>query len=121
MRRATGEHYEEDKYKMENNYLEGRLQADDAQIRRDEYRRDDDYRRDDYQRDDYRQEERYERDEYRDDRRDDSFVDDAARWTGRRVQDVEDIPGDVRRKWDNAVDDVEDAPERRSHHPIFDT
>jgi hypothetical protein len=51
------------------------------------------------------------------------FPDNAARWAGRKVQDVEDIPQDidqgfdnfgrrVENKWDNAVDDVEDAPDR---------
>lgn len=36
---------------------------------------------------------------------------DLARWGGRKVQDVEDIPDDVERKWDNGVQDVEDVPE----------
>lgn len=31
---------------------------------------------------------------------------------GRKVQQVEDIPQDIENKWDNAVDDVEDAPDR---------
>lgn len=37
--------------------------------------------------------------------------DDAARWTGRKVQEVEDIPEDVESRWDNGVQDVEDIPE----------
>ncbi|KIX92694.1 uncharacterized protein Z520_11546 [Fonsecaea multimorphosa CBS 102226] len=40
-----------------------------------------------------------------------NFPDDAARWTGDKVQEVEDIPQDVDRKWDNAVQDVEDVPD----------
>ncbi|OQV10456.1 WW domain-containing protein isoform 2 [Cladophialophora immunda] len=40
-----------------------------------------------------------------------NFPDNAARWTGEKVQEVEDIPQDVDRKWDNAVQDVEDVPD----------
>ncbi|KIW88473.1 uncharacterized protein Z519_11042 [Cladophialophora bantiana CBS 173.52] len=40
-----------------------------------------------------------------------NFPDNAARWTGEKVQEVEDIPQDIDRKWDNAVQDVEDVPE----------
>jgi len=39
------------------------------------------------------------------------FPEDAAGWTGRKVQEVEDIPQDVENKWDNGVQDVEDIPE----------
>jgi hypothetical protein len=39
------------------------------------------------------------------------FPENAARWTGEKVQDVEDIPQDIDRKWDNAVQDVEDVPD----------
>ncbi|KAL2413637.1 hypothetical protein ABEF95_002605 [Exophiala dermatitidis] len=39
------------------------------------------------------------------------FPENAARWTGEKVQDVEDIPQDIENKWDNAVQDVEDIPE----------
>jgi hypothetical protein len=38
------------------------------------------------------------------------FPDDAARWTGRRVQQVEDIPDDVRDEYDDVKDDIEDVP-----------
>ncbi|KIW70009.1 hypothetical protein, variant [Phialophora macrospora] len=40
-----------------------------------------------------------------------SFPENAARWTGEKLQDVEDIPQDIDRKWDNAVQDVEDVPD----------
>lgn len=40
-----------------------------------------------------------------------NFPDNAARWTGEKVQEVEDIPQDVDRKWDNFKDDVEDIPD----------
>ena len=40
-----------------------------------------------------------------------NFPENAARWTGEKVQDVEDIPQDIENKWDNAVQDVEDVPE----------
>jgi len=40
------------------------------------------------------------------------FPNDAARWGGRKLQEVEDIPQDIDRKWDNAVNDVEDVPNR---------
>lgn len=74
--------------------------------------------KDDFERDKYRVEERADR--IGDDVAD--FPEDAARWTGRKVQEVEDIPQDiegsfdrfgdrVERKWDDAKDDVEDAPE----------
>jgi hypothetical protein len=36
---------------------------------------------------------------------------DVAGWAGRKTQEVEDIPYDVERKWDNGVQDVEDIPE----------
>jgi hypothetical protein len=36
---------------------------------------------------------------------------DVAGWAGRKTQEVEDIPYDVERKWDNGVQDVEDVPE----------
>jgi hypothetical protein len=39
------------------------------------------------------------------------FPEDAARWTGRGVQDVGDIPQDIENQYDNAVQDVEDVPE----------
>src|ERR1700761_5954124 len=71
-------------------------------------------------------EEHWDEDKYRMENRIDNaeqdvadFPDDAARWTGRKVGEVEDIPQDIendydRAKWgvenkfDNAVDDVED-------------
>ncbi|KAL6252894.1 hypothetical protein RBB50_000613 [Rhinocladiella similis] len=63
-------------------------------------------------------EEKWDEDKYRvenDVRQDvdnvEDFPEDAARWAGRKVQDVEDIPQDVENKWDNAVQDVEDLPE----------
>lgn len=34
------------------------------------------------------------------------FPEDAARWGGRKVQEVEDIPQDIENRWDGAVDDV---------------
>ena len=37
------------------------------------------------------------------------FPTDAARWGGRIVQEVEDIPEDIENKWDNAIDYVEDS------------
>ncbi|EXJ87471.1 hypothetical protein A1O3_04431 [Capronia epimyces CBS 606.96] len=40
-----------------------------------------------------------------------NFPENAARWTGEKVQDVEDIPQDIENKWDNGVQDVEDIPE----------
>ncbi|KAK5051568.1 hypothetical protein LTR84_003220 [Exophiala bonariae] len=39
------------------------------------------------------------------------FPEDAARWTGRKVGEVEDIPQDIENKWDDGVQDVEDIPE----------
>lgn len=39
------------------------------------------------------------------------FPDDAARWTGKKVGEIEDIPEDIENKWDNAVEDVEDVPD----------
>ncbi|RLL94224.1 hypothetical protein CFD26_103186 [Aspergillus turcosus] len=39
------------------------------------------------------------------------FPEDAARWTGEKVGEVEAIPDEIENKWDNAVDDVEDIPE----------
>ncbi|KIW40291.1 uncharacterized protein PV06_07502 [Exophiala oligosperma] len=63
-------------------------------------------------------EEKWDEDKYRvenDVRQDvdnvEDFPEDAARWTGRKVQDVEDIPQDIENKWDNGVQDVEDVPE----------
>ncbi|KAK3669906.1 hypothetical protein LTR78_010217 [Recurvomyces mirabilis] len=67
-------------------------------------------------------EDRFEEDKYRVEDDVEDFPENAARWTGNKVQEVEDIPEDieggfdrfgnrVERKWDNAVDDVEDAPE----------
>ncbi|EXJ66698.1 uncharacterized protein A1O5_10369 [Cladophialophora psammophila CBS 110553] len=51
-------------------------------------------------------------DDFRDGAQDvENFPDNAARWTGEKVQEVEDIPQDIDRKWDNAVQDVEDVPE----------
>lgn len=35
------------------------------------------------------------------------FPDDAARWTGRKVGEVEDIPGDVRNDYDDAKYGIE--------------
>jgi len=40
-----------------------------------------------------------------------NFPDDAANWTGRKVGEVEDIPQDIERKWDDGVQDVEDIPD----------
>jgi len=63
-------------------------------------------------------EEKWDEDKYRleGDARDgvqdvEDFPDDAARWTGSKVQEVDDIPQDVERKWDDGVQDVEDVPE----------
>lgn len=64
----------------------------------------------------------WEQDKYRMEENVENFPDDAARWTGRKVGEVEDIPQDVEQgfdrfgerveqRWDNAVDDVEYAPE----------
>lgn len=39
------------------------------------------------------------------------FPKDAARWTGEKVQEVEDIPDHVDRKWDNFKQDIDDVPE----------
>jgi hypothetical protein len=39
------------------------------------------------------------------------FPEDAARWTGKKVGEVEDIPQDIENKWDDTVQDVEDIPE----------
>lgn len=35
------------------------------------------------------------------------FPENAAQWTGEKVQEVEDIPQDIENKWDNAMDDVD--------------
>jgi hypothetical protein len=40
-----------------------------------------------------------------------NFPDNAARWTGDKIQRVEDIPQDIDRRWDNAKQDVEDIPD----------
>lgn len=34
------------------------------------------------------------------------FPENAARWTGEKVQEVEDIPQDIENRWDDTVDDV---------------
>lgn len=34
------------------------------------------------------------------------FPENAARWTGEKVQEVEDIPQDIENRWDDAEDDV---------------
>ena len=89
-------------------------------LHRDEYRAEERF-----EGDKYRAEDRFEEDKYRTEERFDRFgrdvedaPEDAARWAGRKVQDVEDIPQDiegsfdrfgdrVERKWDDARDDVE--------------
>ena len=62
---------------------------------------DDDYRRGD----DYSYSERVEE-------RVDDFPNDAARWTGEKVQEVEDIPQDIEQDFDRAEDRVEDFGDR---------
>ena len=46
-----------------------------------------------------------------DEERVEDFPEDAARWRGRKVQEVEDIPYDVRRDYDDVKVDVDDIPE----------
>ncbi|KZT23595.1 hypothetical protein NEOLEDRAFT_1136398 [Neolentinus lepideus HHB14362 ss-1] len=64
----------------------------------------------------------WDRDKYRVENDVENFPDDAARWTGRGVGDVEDIPQDVEydydrakygveNRFDDAVQDVEDVPD----------
>jgi hypothetical protein len=36
-----------------------------------------------------------------------NFPENAAEWTGEKVQAVEDIPQDIENKWDNMTDGVE--------------
>ncbi|KAI5248994.1 hypothetical protein E4T43_01097 [Aureobasidium subglaciale] len=74
--------------------------------------------KEDWEEDKYRAEEKFDRFE----NRVEDAPEDAARWTGRKVGEVEDIPQDIENdydrakygmenKWDNAVQDVEDVPE----------
>ncbi|CAD6593340.1 MAG: hypothetical protein ASARMPREDX12_007094 [Alectoria sarmentosa] len=49
----------------------------------------------------------------RDEYRDDGFVDDAARWTGDKVQEVEDIPQDIEGAFDEGRDDRQDYDDDR--------
>lgn len=46
-----------------------------------------------------------------DEQRVEDFPEDAAGWAGRKVQDVEDVPYDVRNDYDDARQDVEDVPD----------
>ena len=59
----------------------------------------------------YRIEDDWDEDKYRVEQDVDDFPDNAARWTGEKVGEVENIPQDIENKYDNAVDDVEDIPE----------
>ncbi|KAG9997913.1 hypothetical protein KCU78_g16706, partial [Aureobasidium melanogenum] len=74
--------------------------------------------KEDWEEDKYRAEEKFDRFE----NRVDDIPEDAARWTGRKVGEVEDIPQDIENdydrakygmenRWDNAKQDVEDVPE----------
>jgi hypothetical protein len=40
------------------------------------------------------------------------FPEDAARWGGEKVQEVEDIPQGIENRWDGAVGDVEQFGDR---------
>ena len=59
----------------------------------------------DYDRDRVEDRVRYDEDRVED------FPEDAARWGGRKVQEVEDVPDDIRHDYDDVKDDVEDIPE----------
>ncbi|KEF57024.1 uncharacterized protein A1O9_07214 [Exophiala aquamarina CBS 119918] len=39
------------------------------------------------------------------------FPEDAVRWTGRKVGEVENVPQDIEKKWDDGVQDVEAVPD----------
>lgn len=105
-------------YEQRDTFVENRV--DDVDYRqRDEFvERTDDYdyrQRDEFtERDDvvYESQDTYvdRRDDYGGyERRDDSLVDDAARWAGREEQKVEDIPERIETGFDNVVDDVADV------------
>jgi hypothetical protein len=40
------------------------------------------------------------------------FPEAAARWTGEKVQEIEDIPQDIENKWDAGVNDIEQFGDR---------
>ncbi|KAK3625330.1 hypothetical protein LTR56_020495 [Elasticomyces elasticus] len=73
---------------------------------------------DDFERDKYRVEDNFEQDKYRVENGVEDFPENAARWTGEKVGEVEDIPQDIEQGFDrfgnkieNGFDDVVDAPE----------
>lgn len=96
--RQDSEYIQRDDTFVENRYVDER--REDVYEQRDTFvERNDDYeRRDEYVQEDYGR---------RDDYRDDSLVDDAARWVGREEQKVDDIPYDVERRWDRVEDSFE--------------
>lgn len=83
------EHFEEDKDRFENRVDYDRERFDD---------------RVDYDRDRFDDRVRY------DENRVEDFPDDAARWTGEKVQEVEDIPDNVAGWTGRKVQEVEDIP-----------